>query len=270
MAEKRMFAKSVIDSDNFIDMPLTTQALYFHLGMRADDDGFVDSPRKVQRAIGCSDDDMKLLLAKGFVIAFNSGIIVIRHWKLHNYIQKDRYKETVYLEEKAQLRLEENRVYSVLNEAETTPLYTNCIQDVDKMDTQNRIDKNILDKSSNHMSTDVDGEPKKQVDYKQTIDVFNRICKSLPKVQAVTDKRKKAIKAAQQTVDEFGGWEKLFETVEQSDFLSGRSGAWSGCCFDWVLKPSNLTKIIEGNYLNSRNTKKEKGKYDELRVGTYL
>lgn len=141
MAEKRMFAKSVIDSDNFLDMPLTTQALYFHLGMRADDDGFVDCPRKIQRSIGCSDDDLKLLIAKGFAIAFNSGIIVIRHWKLHNYIPKDRYKETIYLKEKAQLTTDENRVYSDPHEAVQAVLYTDCIQTVDKVDTQIRTEK---------------------------------------------------------------------------------------------------------------------------------
>ena len=146
MAEKRMFAKSVVDSDNFLDMPLTTQALYFHLGMRADDDGFVDCPRKIQRALGCNDDDLKLLIAKGFAIAFNSGVIVIRHWKLHNYIPKDRYKETVYIAEKSQIQTGENRVYTHVDEAENLPMDTTCIQDVYKMDTQIRLKKIREDK----------------------------------------------------------------------------------------------------------------------------
>ena len=94
MAERRMFTKKIIDSDAFLDMPLSTQALYFHLGMRADDEGFINSPKKIQRMIGATDDDMKLLLAKRFIIAFESGVVVIKHWKMHNYIQADRFKPT--------------------------------------------------------------------------------------------------------------------------------------------------------------------------------
>lgn len=113
MAERRMFAKTIIDSDAFLDMPLSTQALYFHLSMRADDDGFINNPKKIQRMIGCCDDDLKLLLAKNFIFAFESGVVVIKHWKIHNYIQKDRYKETVYKEEKAQLYEKENKSYTL-------------------------------------------------------------------------------------------------------------------------------------------------------------
>ena len=99
MAERRMFAKTIVDSDAFLDMPLSSQALYFHLSMRADDDGFVNNPKKIQRMIGCSDDDLKLLIAKRFVLIFDSGVIVIKHWRLHNTLRKDRYKPTIYQEE---------------------------------------------------------------------------------------------------------------------------------------------------------------------------
>ena len=135
MAERRMFAKTIIDSDAFLDMPLSTQALYFHLSMRADDDGFINNPKKIQRMIGCSDDDLKLLLAKSFIIAFESGIIVIKHWRLHNYIQKDRYKPTIYQNEKSRLCEDKNHVYS---------LDTGCIQDVSEMDTQVRLGQDRL------------------------------------------------------------------------------------------------------------------------------
>ena len=120
MAERRMFTKKITNSDAFIDMPLSTQALYFHLNMEADDDGFNSSPKKIQRMIGASDDDLKLLFAKNFVIPFESGVVVIKHWKLHNYIQNDRYKETVYLEEKKLLETKKNKVYTLMD--------TNCIQ----------------------------------------------------------------------------------------------------------------------------------------------
>lgn len=107
-----MFAKTIIDSDAFLDMPLSAQSLYFHLAMRADDDGFINNPRKIQRMVGAAGDDLKLLIAKNFIIPFESGVVVIKHWKIHNYIQKDRYKETVYLEEKSRLGMKENKAYT--------------------------------------------------------------------------------------------------------------------------------------------------------------
>lgn len=112
MAERRMFAKTIIDSDAFLDMPLSTQALYFHLSMRADDEGFINNPKKIQRMIGASDDDMKVLIAKSFIIPFESGIVVIKHWKIHNYIRGDRIKHTVYSEERQLLDIKDNGAYT--------------------------------------------------------------------------------------------------------------------------------------------------------------
>ena len=136
MAERRMFAKTIIDSDAFLDMPLSTQALYFHLAMRADDEGFVNNPKKIQRMIGASDDDCRILASKRFILTFQSGIIVIKHWKIHNYIQSDRFKETVYFEEKTMLALDDNKAY------------TERIQDVSTLDTQYSIGKDSIVKSS--------------------------------------------------------------------------------------------------------------------------
>ena len=126
MAKRRMFSQQITDSDAFLDMPLSTQALYFHLGMSADDDGFLNNPKRTMRLIGASEDDLKLLIAKNFVIAFDSGIMVIKHWKINNYIPKDRYTPTVYSEEMAMLSEKENRAY------------TFCIQPVYKLDTQTK------------------------------------------------------------------------------------------------------------------------------------
>lgn len=131
MAERRMFAKTIIDSDAFLDMPLSAQCLYFHLSMRADDDGFVNNPRKIMKVIGASDDDARILIAKKFVIAFESGVVVIKHWRIHNYIQKDRYHPTKYEEEKAMLTEKKNGGYS---------LDTGCVQDVSRMDTEVRLE----------------------------------------------------------------------------------------------------------------------------------
>jgi hypothetical protein len=129
-----MFAKTIIDSDAFIDMPLSTQALYFHLSMRADDDGFINNPKKITRMIGASEDDFKVLVLKNFIIPFESGIIAIKHWKIHNYIPKDRYKPTVYTEEKTLLESKDNGAY------------TRCIQPVYKTETQVRLSKVSLSK----------------------------------------------------------------------------------------------------------------------------
>ena len=139
MAERRMFAKTIMDSDAFLDMPLSTQALYFHLSMRADDDGFVNNAKKIQRMLGCNDDDLKILLAKNFIIPFENGVCVIKHWLIHNYIQKDRYKPTVYGDLKEQLTIKDNKVYS---------MDTKCIQNVSNMDTQVRLGKVSIDNSS--------------------------------------------------------------------------------------------------------------------------
>ena len=116
MADRRMFAKTIVDSDAFLDMPLSTQALYFHLGMRADDDGFINNPRKIQRMLGCSDDDIKLLIAKRFIIPFESGVVVIKHWRMHNYIRGDRKKDTAYPEEMGKLVIKDNGAYTLISE----------------------------------------------------------------------------------------------------------------------------------------------------------
>lgn len=112
MAEKRMFKKKIIDSDNFLEMPLSAQALYFHLNMRADDDGFIDNPKRITKWINASEDDLKILIAKRFVICFESGVIVIRHWRMHNTLQADRYHPTEYQEEFSRLRIQKNSPYT--------------------------------------------------------------------------------------------------------------------------------------------------------------
>ena len=157
MAERRMFAKTIIDSDAFLDMPLSTQCLYFHLSMRADDDGFLNNCKKIQRTIGASDDDMRLLMMKKFIIPFESGIVVIKHWKIHNYIQSDRYKPTVYQEEKSQLVMQKNRSYSLCinpaQESEKARLPesvtdTGCIHDGYSLEAQDRLGKDRLGKDN--------------------------------------------------------------------------------------------------------------------------
>ena len=128
-----MFAKTIVTSDAFLDMPLSARCLYFTLGMLADDDGFVNNPKSIMRQVGACTDDLNLLLVKRFILAFDSGVIVIKHWRIHNYIQKDRYKETKYIEEMASLMLDEKGAY------------TECIQDVSTLDTQVSIGKDSIE-----------------------------------------------------------------------------------------------------------------------------
>lgn len=123
MAKRRMFSMEIIDTDNFIEMPRDSRLLYYELCMRADDDGFVSSPKKILKVVGCSDKDLELLIDKNFVIPFSSGVVVIRHWKIHNYIQKDRYKETIYTIEKSLLNQGENGIYIQSDDT----LDTNCV-----------------------------------------------------------------------------------------------------------------------------------------------
>lgn len=139
MAQKRMVSLKIIDTDLFLEMPSSTQNLYFHLIARADDDGFLGNSRKIMRIIGASEDDMKILFSKMLVIPFESGVCVIKHWKIHNYIRVDRYTETIYKDEKSTLGEDYNKVY-----------IPNGIPDViptaHQLETQSRLDKINLDK----------------------------------------------------------------------------------------------------------------------------
>lgn len=112
MAIRRMFSREIIDSDAFLSMPSSTQALYFHLGMRADDDGVVQNPIGITRLVGSGADDLKVLLMKRFILPIGQGeLVVIKHWKINNLIQKDRYTPSKYQKELEMLELDENKAY---------------------------------------------------------------------------------------------------------------------------------------------------------------
>ena len=133
MAQKRMFDKTITNADDFLEMPMSSQVLYFHLSMNADDDGFVNNWKSIMRMVGAKDDDLKVLASKQYIIPFDSGVIVIKHWRINNYLRTDRYVETKYKEEKQKLSLDNNLVYQ---------LYTNGIHSIE----ENSIDKNSIDK----------------------------------------------------------------------------------------------------------------------------
>lgn len=175
MAERRMFAKTIIDSDAFLDMPLSTQSLYFHLSMRADDDGFINNPKKIQRMVGCGDDDLKLLMAKRFILVFDSGVIVIKHWKIHNYIRNDRYKPTLYQEEKAELAEKNSKAYTFKTEVVESENRLGIPDDNRmgyQMDTQVRLGKDRLVKDKKKNSV----EPSSTMS-----ELFEKVWKTYPK-----------------------------------------------------------------------------------------
>lgn len=242
MAIRRMFSLQVVDTDKFTEMPISARLLYYELGMRADDDGFVASPKKIIRSVGCSEDDLKLLIAKNYIIPFESGVVVIKHWKMNNYLRSDRYKKTIYQKEAKSLTLTDDVYHTDIP----------CISSVYQTDTkglplvsvgEDRLGEDRVIKSSSSVSAD----RQSPFDYQAVIDSFNSVCTSLPRVQKLTNKRRKDIRNAKKQLGE-QTFAELFDKVEESDFLTGRSGVWSGCSFDWILKPANLTKIIEGNY----------------------
>lgn len=161
MAERRMFARTIVTSDDFLDMPMSARCLYFTLGMFADDDGFVNSPKSIMRQVGASNDDMNLLIAKKYLIIFENGVIVIKHWRIHNYIRNDRYNETKYLKQKQTLFLEENKAYTQNRDSAKYDVYGVLLEDKEDMVYQRypqdrigkdrlELDNNIANKESNN------------------------------------------------------------------------------------------------------------------------
>ena len=205
MAQRRMFSRKITESDQFLDMPMSAQSLYFHINMQADDDGFVGNVKTIKRMIGASDDDLKLLIAKQFLIPFDTGIVVIRDWKIHNYIQKDRYTETFYKHEKAMLETTDNKQYQVMD--------TECIQNVSSLDTQVRLGKDRLGKDSQDNTNEHSDKPNESV----LSDRFDNLWKQYPnkkgKPTAFTA-YKKAIKAGTTDDEILKGIEKYKKEID--------------------------------------------------------
>ena len=224
-----MFAKTIIDSDAFLDMPISAQLLYFHLSMRADDDGFVNKPKSIMRVCGCKDDDIQILFAKKFVIPFESGIVVIKHWKIHNYIRRDTYTETKYKEEKAQLETDENGSYRLsYSEPVTIPSRT-CNEPL----TQDRLGKDRLGKDN------IEGERKGKRSVPPTLEEVKAYCLE-----------------RNNTVDA----EKFFDYYETNGWVQGKGKPvkdWKACVRTWERSGFNQTL---GNK-NQKETYTEHGAY---------
>ncbi len=186
---RRMFSDKVVETDKFLDMPVSTQNLYFHLCMHADDDGFLGNPKTITRSIGGQQDDLTHLIEKGYVIVFEDGTVAITDWFVHNYIPKDRYHKTVYQENKKKLELSENKQYRLVTRSpivqdteskqDVYNMDTDCIQDANKVYTEDKLSKDKLSKDNNKLSSseNVDSEPKQKsqkIPYEKIIDYLNR------------------------------------------------------------------------------------------------
>ena len=279
MAERRMFSSKIVCSDAFTEMPFSAQALYLQLNMEADDDGFLNSPKRVMRMLNASEDDLNLLFEKRFILGFKNGVIAIKHWRMNNQIRKDRYTPTQYQDEYALLDIKTDGAYTEKDKTEAVDtLATTWQPDGNQMATQYRLGKVSIGKVS--IEEDIKGDSSeseapvlidsKQItnclreqetqttNCRQIVDLYNSICKSLPTVRSLSDARKKAIKARLNTytLDDF---KTVFENAEASSFLKGGNDRNWQANFDWLISDKNMAKVLEGNYADkpSRYGRKE-------------
>lgn len=248
-----MFAKTIIDSDAFLDMPLSTQALYFHLSMRADDDGFINNPKKISRMIGCGEDDLKLLIAKKFLLNFESGVVVIKHWLIHNTLRKDRHTPTNYQDELKQLTQKENGSYkkvddiSIPNRIDVTPtddgnqLATRRQLDGNQLATQYSIDKYSIDKLSKDTLSGSD-EPDR-VPYEEITDYLNE--KTGSQYRSSTKKTQSLIKARFNEGFKIDDFKRVID-IKTNEWLNNKD-------MSKYLRPETLFGTKFESYLNQEH-----------------
>lgn len=288
LAQKRMFTMKIVDSDAFLDMPVSAQLLYFHLGMRADDDGFVDRPKRIMKDIGVNEDDLKILIAKKFILTFDNGLLVIKHWRMHNTLSKNRYHETQYLEEKRMLLLKNNGAYSLTTgkPIDDTKLLEmserQSVKQSNKIDEQKTNNRRTIDEQKTNadkglgldkdleleldLDTGLDKEKKLnnlivskdticQNDIQQIITEWNKLEEfGIAPVKRMTSKREQAVKARirQNQMEDIL---EAIENIRHSSFLQGQNKDGWMITFDWFLKPGNFAKVFEGNYLDKSGNK---------------
>lgn len=266
LAQKRMFTMKIVDSDAFLDMPATTQCLYFHLNMRADDDGFIGNPKRIMKITGASEDDLRLLIAKRFVLTFEDGVIVIKHWRMHNTLSRDRYAETSYTDEKKMLLLKDNGSYSLTggNPIDDTRLIersgrqTQQRRNKDAAKTLSDIDKGLdieLDKDKEKDNNlIVSKDTIRQTDVRRVIEEWNKLQDvGIAPIRDIkpASKRCQMLKGR---IREYGMDDllKAMDNIRHSDFLRGENkNSWM-ITFDWFVKPNNFLKVLEGNYNGDR------------------
>ena len=282
MAQKRMFDKIITNDDNFLEMPNSTQALYFHLSMNADDDGFVNNWKSIMKITGTKEDDLKILISKSYLIPFDSGILVIKHWRINNYLRGDRYRPTQFQKEFNMLENHENKAYQLKSEWSTIGI---PVVNPDKI----RIDKNRIDKNreeenreeensidsntkmslkTDKMSLKTDNlssndslaiasttktENKKEV-FNNFLNIYNEECTNLPKCLKITEKRKVAInKCLKEKIDE-EVFREICIKANQSDFLIGENDRNWKADFDFVTRSDKAMQILEGKYENRQKS----------------
>ncbi|MFT8477706.1 MAG: conserved phage C-terminal domain-containing protein [Liquorilactobacillus sp.] len=232
MAQRRMLSKQITETDTFLDLPLSTQALYLHLIMNADDDGFLGNARTVLRMVGGSNDDFKLLAAKQFIIVFDDGITVIKDWRIHNYIQKDRYRSTMYSEHRKELSVDKNQSYQRIQDTDTK-----WIQDVSKTDTQVRLGKDRLGKDSKTYSP---AKAEQYLPYKEIIDYLNE--KAGTSYRATTKKTQTLIKAR---------FNEKFSLDDFKRVIDNKVAEWKNdTAMNKFLRPETLFGTKFESYLN--------------------
>ena len=258
MAQKRMFTMKIVDSDAFLEMPLSTQCLYFHLNMRADDDGFIGNTKRIMKITGASEDDLRLLIAKRFVLTFEDGVIVIKHWRMHNTLSRDRYAETSYTDEKKMLLLKDNGSYSLTG---GNPIDDTRLIERSGRQTQQRRNKDAT-KTHSDKGLDIDKDIEKdnnlivskdtirQTDVRRVIEEWNKLQNvGINPIRDIkpSSKRCQLLKGR---IREYGIDEVLnaINNVRKSDFLRGENNRGWMITFDWFVKPNNFLKTLEGNY----------------------
>ena len=247
-----MFSKRIVESTRFFLIPATSQNLYFHLGMLADDDGIVEA-YPVMCTTGASEDDLRVLVSKKFVTVLNQDTVTyINDWLEHNTIRADRKKDSIYKDlllevvPGAEIIEPKQSYYSRQKEI----CQTNGGQNGDKEQTNDSLSKDKISKGK----LSKDKVSKENIDYQQIADLYNETCVSFPRLTKLSDSRKKAIRARmkQYSLDDF---RRMFEMAESSDFLKGKNDRNWSATFDWMVKDANMAKILDGNY----NDKKEGG-----------
>lgn len=252
MARKRMFTKNVVESDAFLSMPLSTQALYFHLNMKADDDGFVGNPKGIQRLIGAAEDDLKLLIVKHFLIPLDHGVVVIKHWRMHNTIRWDRYTPTVFQEEAQEVYIKQNQSYTVNKNKAVASLATSLNKngnpdiglDID-IDISNDISKHLQNKNGNQNKK---AETTDELCDKVR-DLYNTICKSFQPIERMTKKRRQAILERFENGSSLETFRDLFTKAASAEYfmsLQEREG-WKPT-FDWLIQEEHMNAVLEGKY----------------------
>lgn len=258
-----MLTRKVTDDDNFLSLSASAQALYLHLSMSADDDGFCNQLTIAMFRAHASITDLQALLEKRFIYQFENGVIVIKHWRMANALRKDRYTQTNFKEELAQLKIKENGSYTLSDDDDAVPILDKWLpsgcQVVANGLPQGRVEKSRVDNirlEEDRVGEDIKENPI-EVDTskphpQEVVDLFNRICVSYSTVRTLSDTRKKSIKARlnQYSIQEI---EEVFHKAEESTFLKGGNEKNWIATFDWMMKDSSMAKILDGNYDNKAN-----------------